>query len=39
MARFLPDTSVIVASVCTWHEHHAAAIAELERQLQVRAHS
>ena len=33
MARFLPDTSVIVAAVCTWHVHHSAAIAELDRRL------
>lgn len=32
MRRFLPDTSVIVAAVCAWHEHHAAALGELERR-------
>jgi predicted nucleic acid-binding protein len=36
MAGFLPDTSCMVASVCTWHEHHAPAAAELNRRLAQR---
>ena len=26
MTRFLPDTSCLVAAVCSWHEHHAATV-------------
>lgn len=33
MSRFLPDTSCIVASVCSWHEHHQQAAGEIERRL------
>jgi predicted nucleic acid-binding protein len=33
---FLPDTSCIVAAVCGWHEHHAAAASEIERRLARR---
>lgn len=33
MPRFLPDTSVMVAAICSWHEHHRAALAELEVRL------
>jgi predicted nucleic acid-binding protein len=29
VVTFLPDTSCIVAAVCSWHEHHAAAAHEL----------
>ncbi|CUS34822.1 conserved hypothetical protein [Candidatus Nitrospira nitrosa] len=36
MSRFLPDTSVMVATVCTWHEHHDRAITEMERRLAER---
>jgi predicted nucleic acid-binding protein len=32
--RFLPETSVMVAAVCTWHEHHWPAVAEIERRLE-----
>ena len=32
MTRYLCDTSVLVAAVCSWHEHHARTIAELERR-------
>jgi predicted nucleic acid-binding protein len=32
--RFLPDTSVMVAAVCAWHEHHARAADEIERRLE-----
>jgi predicted nucleic acid-binding protein len=27
------DTSCMVAAVCTWHEHHLAAAAEIDRRL------
>jgi predicted nucleic acid-binding protein len=33
MPGFLPDTSCIVPALCTWHEHHVAAAAEIERRL------
>lgn len=33
MPAFLPDTSVMIAAVCSWHEHHAPAIAEIENRL------
>jgi predicted nucleic acid-binding protein len=36
MNRFLPDTNVMVATVCTWHEHHQRAITEMERRLAKR---
>ncbi|MDH4078826.1 MAG: PIN domain-containing protein [Nitrospira sp.] len=36
MGSFLPDTSVMVATVCTWHEHHERAITEMERRLTER---
>ena len=36
MGGFLPDTSVMVAAVCTWHEHHERAITELEHRLAAR---
>ncbi len=45
MIRYLCDTSVLVAAVCSWHEHHARTLAELERreraceQLVLAAHS
>lgn len=32
-AVFFVDTSCIIASVCSWHEHHAQAAAEIERRL------
>ncbi len=32
MTRFLPDTSCLVAAVCSWHEHHAATVEELARR-------
>ncbi|HXV84035.1 MAG TPA: PIN domain-containing protein [Candidatus Binatia bacterium] len=34
---FLPDTSCMIAAVCSWHEHHEAAAAEIERRLAGRA--
>jgi predicted nucleic acid-binding protein len=30
---FAVDTSCMIAAVCTWHEHHAAAAGEIERRL------
>ncbi len=36
MSRFLPDTSVMIAAVCSWHEHHAPAAQDLERRLARR---
>ncbi|MDQ3700295.1 MAG: PIN domain-containing protein [Chloroflexota bacterium] len=33
MARFLPDTSCIVAALCSWHEHHSAAAEALNRRI------
>ncbi len=35
-AAFLPDTSCIIAAVCSWHEHHEAAASEIERRLAAR---
>ena len=32
-AGFVPDTSCMVAAVCTWHEHHGHAGGELNRRL------
>jgi predicted nucleic acid-binding protein len=34
---FLPDTSCMVAAVCSWHEHHESAANEIERRLAGRA--
>jgi len=36
MPGFLPDTSVMVAAVCAWHEHHQRAIGEMEQRLAGR---
>jgi predicted nucleic acid-binding protein len=36
MNSFLPDTNVMVATVCTWHEHHRRSITEMERRLAKR---
>ena len=36
MGSFLPDTSVMVATVCSWHEYHERAVREMERRLAVR---
>ena len=33
MAIFALDTSCMVAAVCEWHEHHTAALMEIERRL------
>jgi predicted nucleic acid-binding protein len=34
---FLPDTSCMIAAVCSWHEHHEAAANEIDRRLAGRA--
>jgi len=34
MPGFLPDTSCMMAAVCTWHEHHDRAASEIERRLR-----
>lgn len=34
MMGFVPDTSCMVAAVCTWHEHHEPAAGEIEARLQ-----
>ena len=36
MTRFLPDTSVMIATVCSWHEYHVPAAQDLERRLARR---
>ena len=36
MKRFLPDTSCLVAAVCSWHEHHQATVEELARRARQR---
>lgn len=36
MRRFLPDTSCLVAAVCSWHEHHPATVEELARRTRRR---
>ncbi len=33
MPTFALDTNCVVAAVCTWHEHHGAATAEIESRL------
>jgi predicted nucleic acid-binding protein len=35
MTRFLPDTSCMVAALCSWHEHHERSARELERRLEA----
>lgn len=35
MPRFLPDSSVIVAAVSSWHERREAAVAELDTRLDT----
>jgi predicted nucleic acid-binding protein len=34
VARFAVDTSCIVAAVCSWHERHAEAAADINRRLE-----
>ena len=36
MTAFALDSSCMVAAICTWHEHHRAAAAEIERRLARR---
>jgi predicted nucleic acid-binding protein len=36
MAAFLPDTSCMVAAVCSWHEHHERAVRAIESRLNRR---
>ncbi len=36
MSGFVPDTSCIIAAVCTWHEFHEVAAGELNRRLDAR---
>ncbi len=33
---FLPDTSCMIAAICSWHEHHELAANELDRRLARR---
>lgn len=33
-AVFALDSSCMVAAVCSWHEHHAAAVAEIRHRLE-----
>jgi predicted nucleic acid-binding protein len=33
MSEFLPDTSCMIAVICTWHEHHERAAKEIARRL------
>jgi predicted nucleic acid-binding protein len=35
---FALDSSCMVAAVCSWHEHHAAAVAAIERRLDRGEH-
>lgn len=30
--RYLPDTSCLVALLCSWHEHHAATLKEMNHR-------
>jgi predicted nucleic acid-binding protein len=34
---FLPDTSCMIAAVCSWHEHHEAAANEIDSRIAGRA--
>jgi predicted nucleic acid-binding protein len=36
VSSYLPDTSCLVAAVCTWHEHHEVTAADLERRARRR---
>jgi predicted nucleic acid-binding protein len=36
MPGFMPDTSCMVAALCTWHERHEVAAAEVNRRLGAR---
>lgn len=35
MAAFVLDTTVIVAVLCSWHEHHGRATREIERRVDA----
>jgi predicted nucleic acid-binding protein len=32
VTRFVPDTSCLVAALCSWHEHHSATAEDLARR-------
>src|SRR5512145_456526 len=34
MPSFLPDTTCLIAAVCSWHEHHERTVKEIERRLR-----
>src|SRR3972149_4948486 len=34
MPRFLPDTSCMIAAICSWHEYHERAAGAIERRLR-----
>src|SRR5689334_10828373 len=36
MAAFLPDTSCMVAAVCSWHEHHERTVLAIGSRLNRR---
>lgn len=36
MSLYLIDTSCMVAAVCSWHEHHAVTLGELQRLQEAR---
>jgi predicted nucleic acid-binding protein len=38
VATFLPDTSCMVAAVCSWHEHHERAIREIQIRFGRKQH-
>ena len=38
VTTFALDTSCMVAAVCTWHEHHRAAVSGIERRLDRGEH-
>ncbi len=33
--RFAVDANCMIAAVCDWHDHHAAAASEIERRLEA----
>jgi predicted nucleic acid-binding protein len=34
MPGFVLDTNCMIAAICSWHEHHERAAAEIERHLE-----
>ena len=36
MASFLPDTSCMVAAICSWHQHYERAAGAIESRLDRR---